>query len=103
METQTQLRACFVCSVDSKFYTSVDDETIREVKPKLDVKTDRVCQGPSAEQAATVCRGDRKDLASCRLCVKPALKHKLLLTFLEKHISGVFLHREDPNPQIQEV
>ena len=52
---QTQLRACFVCSVDSQFYTSAHNQSRREVKPKLETATDGVCQGPGVEQPASVC------------------------------------------------
>lgn len=66
---QTQLRACFVCSVDSQFYTSVRNQRRREVKPKLEMKTDGVCQGQYMEQPATLCRGNKNDLASeCFSC-----------------------------------
>lgn len=56
---QTQLRACFVCSVDSQFYTSAHNQSIREAKPKLETEAAGACQGPAAEQPASVCWDNR--------------------------------------------
>lgn len=52
---QTQLRACFVSSVDSQFYTSAYNQGRKEVKPELEKETDGVCQGPGVEQQPSVC------------------------------------------------
>lgn len=57
---QTQLRACFVCSVDSQFYTSAHNQSRREVKPRLEMERDGGCQGPDVEQPATVCWDNRE-------------------------------------------
>lgn len=62
---QTQLRACFVCSVDSQFYTSLRNQCRRAVcVGKLDMKTDGVRLGLYVEQPAAVCSGDRKVLSA---------------------------------------
>lgn len=50
VEIQTQLRACFVWSVDSLFYTSARNQSRREVKPNLEMETRGVCQVPGMEQ-----------------------------------------------------
>lgn len=55
---QTQLRACFVCSVDSHFYTSVHNQSRREVKLKLEPVMDEVCQGLQRNKQP-LCAGTR--------------------------------------------
>lgn len=71
---QTQLRACFVCSVDSQFYTSAHNQSRREVKPKLEAETDGACQGLGRRTTGLcVLEQQGQDLASQRFCAKQDL------------------------------
>lgn len=95
---QTQLRACFVCYVDSEFYTSAHNQSRREVKPKAGIGDGRSVPKPGHETTSHCVLGQQKeDLAWRCFCAKTSFEllqiifNELLLIHSENHISGSYL------------